>query len=160
MHHQSHRDNGRKKKKDKQNKNKENADETTGSEEVTNETNSGNTNNNQTGENGPTITAQMHQEDDEEFKEALLVEARSGDNYFDITELKDYSLASVYSKESLGGAYFEVLEAKDDVDNEINIAKEENCRQRIKHSIIPRIHHRRIGFKSTTTKDGVETNRQ
>ena len=55
----------------------------------------------------------MHQEDneelnDEEFKEALLVAAQSGDNRFDTTESEDISLASVHSEESLGGAYFEV----------------------------------------------------
>ena len=122
LHFQSYRDKG-KKNKNQQKKNTENADETAGSEEVPNETNGGNTNNNQTGENGLTVTAYMHQEDDKEFEEALLVAARSGDNCFDMTELDDHSLASVHSKELLGGAHFEVLSAEEKANNEVNIGK-------------------------------------
>ena len=109
LHGQSYKDRGKKNKK--KNRNEGNADENNGSEEATTETNNANNNNNQTGESRPTVTAHMHQEDDkelndEEFEEALLVVARSGDNCFDMTESEDISSASVYSEESLGGAHF------------------------------------------------------
>ena len=121
LHHKSYRDKGKKTKKKKNTNNSGNADETAESEEVTNGTNSGNTNNNQTGENGPTVTAHMHQEDDEVFVEALLVAARNGDNRFNMTEPDDYSLASIHSEESLGGAHFEAISDEPSVGTDENI---------------------------------------
>ena len=85
----------------------------------------------------------MHQEDneelnDEEFKEALLVAAQSGDNRFDTTESEDISLASVHSEESLGGAHFQVILPKE------HINKKGTCDARLdppRRVVLVNFHH-------------------
>ena len=96
LHDQSYKDDGRKEKKDKQKKNEEDADETAGNEdemtrnkEETDQGNDRNTCHNQVSENGPTITAHMHQEEDNEFKEALLIAAKNRDSGFNMTEAEE-----------------------------------------------------------------------
>ena len=67
LHHKSYRNKGKKNKKQKRHKG--DADENNGSEEATSETNDANNDNNQTGENRPTVTAHMNQEDDKELND-------------------------------------------------------------------------------------------
>ena len=57
------------KKNKKKNRKEGNANENNGSEEATTETNNANNDSNQTGESRTTVTAHMHQEDDEELND-------------------------------------------------------------------------------------------
>ena len=53
----------------------------------------------------------------------MLVAVRSGDNGFNMTESGEYSLVSVHSKESLGGAHFEIFATEEGVNEETSIPK-------------------------------------